>query len=188
MRITNLLHLYIAQILSLIYLIASNAVNMHALAFMNQQILSITDFFELDSAFALTEFLLLSWLAVKSKMEEEKDDEVLVHNQIIDSNENTEELFEDEDFEEEINKHNRNFKKIALSISLYINIFLMILLFASRMSLCLGGTFALIVLSVSGCLISLASDFSWRKEIVNSGLIMSGLFGLLLTFPSVLTH
>ena len=61
-----------------------------------------------------------------------------------------------------------------------VNMLLTLLLFASRMSLCFGGTWALIILVIAGAVLSLISKFH-DAEIF--GLLMLGLFGLLLTWP-----
>ena len=61
-----------------------------------------------------------------------------------------------------------------------VNMLLTLLLFASRMSLCFGGTWALIILVISGAVLSLISKIH-DAEIF--GLLMLGLFGLLLTWP-----
>lgn len=61
-----------------------------------------------------------------------------------------------------------------------LNMLLTLLLTASRLSLCLGGTWTLIILVLAGAVMSLIS--SWHDtEFI--GLLMLGLFGLLLTWP-----
>lgn len=57
---------------------------------------------------------------------------------------------------------------------------LTVLLFASRMSLCFGGTWTLIILAVTGAVMSFLSK--WPDSEV-MGLMMVGVFGLLLTWP-----
>lgn len=61
-----------------------------------------------------------------------------------------------------------------------LNMLLTVLLMASRMSLCLGGTEALIILTVTGAVMSFMSK--WRDTAV-MGMLMLGVFGLLLTWP-----
>lgn len=61
-----------------------------------------------------------------------------------------------------------------------LNMLLTVLLTASRMSLCLGGTEALIVLTAAGAVMSFMSK--WRDTAV-MGMLMLGVFGLLLTWP-----
>ena len=60
-----------------------------------------------------------------------------------------------------------------------INTLITILLLASRMTLCLGGTVTLIILALSGALLS----FTRRNDTEITGLLMLGMFGLLLTWP-----
>ena len=61
-----------------------------------------------------------------------------------------------------------------------MNMLLTLLLFASRMSLCFGGTLRLIILTITGAVLSFLS--LWQDtEIL--GLLMTGLFGMLLTWP-----
>lgn len=61
-----------------------------------------------------------------------------------------------------------------------INLALTLLLLASRMSLCLGGTWTLIILALIGAVMSFISK--WR-DTETAGLLMLGVFGLLLTWP-----
>lgn len=61
-----------------------------------------------------------------------------------------------------------------------INMMITLLLFASRMSLCFGGTWTLIILSVTGAVMSFAVRYR-DGEIL--GLLMLGVFGLILTWP-----
>jgi len=61
-----------------------------------------------------------------------------------------------------------------------VNMFLTLLLLASRMSLCFGGTWTLIILVLSGAVLSLISR--WHDAQI-FGILMLGLFGLLLTWP-----
>ena len=63
-------------------------------------------------------------------------------------------------------------------VNLTINILITVLLIASRMSICLGGTWTLIILSVLGA----AMSFSRHHDTEIFGLLMLGLFGLLLTW------
>ncbi len=60
-----------------------------------------------------------------------------------------------------------------------INTFITVLMLASRMTLCLGGTVTLIILALSGALLS----FTRRHDTEVTGLLMLGMFGLLLTWP-----
>ena len=60
-----------------------------------------------------------------------------------------------------------------------VNMFLTLLLLASRMSLCFGGTWTLIILVFSGAVLSLISK--WHDSQI-FGVLMLGLFGLLLTW------
>ena len=60
-----------------------------------------------------------------------------------------------------------------------INLSLTLLLLASRMSLCFGGTFTLIILAVTGAVMSFLSR--WH-DTETAGLLMLGVFGLLLTW------
>lgn len=60
------------------------------------------------------------------------------------------------------------------------NMFLTLLLLASRMSLCFGGTMTLIILVLAGAVLSLISSLHDAQIF---GLLMLGLFGLLLTWP-----
>ena len=66
-------------------------------------------------------------------------------------------------------------------LAFIINMFLTLLLIASRMSLCFGGTWALIILTLSGAGMSFMSK--WH-DVEILGLLMLGLFGLLLTWPA----
>jgi hypothetical protein len=61
-----------------------------------------------------------------------------------------------------------------------INLALTLLLLASRMSLCLGGTLTLIILAITGAVMSFLSR--WH-DTETAGLLMLGVFGLLLTWP-----
>ncbi|MDY6400378.1 MAG: DUF2157 domain-containing protein [Synergistales bacterium] len=61
-----------------------------------------------------------------------------------------------------------------------VNMLLTLLLTASRMSLCFGGTWALIILVILGAVLSFISR--WHDS-QTFGLLMLGLFGLLLTWP-----
>ena len=60
-----------------------------------------------------------------------------------------------------------------------VNMLLTLLLLASRMSLCFGGTWTLIILVLSGAVLSMISK--WRDSQI-FGVLMLGLFGLLLTW------
>ena len=61
-----------------------------------------------------------------------------------------------------------------------INLALTLLLLASRMSLCFGGTWTLIILALIGAVMSFISR--WH-DTETAGLLMLGVFGLLLTWP-----
>ena len=65
-------------------------------------------------------------------------------------------------------------------LAVNINTLLTILLFASRMTLCFGGTVTLIILALSGAVLSFIGR--WHDSQV-TGLLMLGMFGLLLTWP-----
>ncbi|MBQ3447611.1 MAG: hypothetical protein IJG37_08220, partial [Synergistaceae bacterium] len=60
-----------------------------------------------------------------------------------------------------------------------INVMITVLLLASRMSLCFGGTWTLIILAVAGAVMW----FAGSADIGIMGLLMTGVFGLLLTWP-----
>ena len=64
--------------------------------------------------------------------------------------------------------------------ALMMNMLLTLLLLASRMSLCFGGTWSLIILAVTGAAMSFLTKWP-DTEIM--GLLMLGVFGLLLTWP-----
>ncbi len=63
-------------------------------------------------------------------------------------------------------------------VTLSVNILITVLLLASRMSMCLGGTWTLVILAVIGALMS----FTRHHDTEIFGLLMLGLFGLLLTW------
>ena len=66
-----------------------------------------------------------------------------------------------------------------------VNMFLTLLLLASRMSLCFGGTWTLIILVIAGAVLSLNSRWQDHQSASDAqifGLLMLGLFGLLLTW------
>ena len=60
------------------------------------------------------------------------------------------------------------------------NILITLLLLASRMSLCIGGTWTLIILALTGGVMSIAIKI---VDVQVIGLLMAGVFGLLLTWP-----
>lgn len=62
-----------------------------------------------------------------------------------------------------------------------VNILLTLLVLASRMSLCFGGTWTLIILACAGA----AMSFSHLIDAEIMGLLVSGLCGLVLTWPEV---
>ena len=72
-------------------------------------------------------------------------------------------------------------KRIPDRTALDVNMLLTLLVLASRMSLCLGGTWTLIVLAVAGAGLS----FSRFTDAEILGLLVAGLCGLVLTWPEV---
>lgn len=62
-----------------------------------------------------------------------------------------------------------------------INIFITLLLFGSRLSLCFGGTIAVIVLALFG----VALSFINFADVNISGIVISGTFALMLTWPDI---
>ena len=124
--------IYLAQVLSFVYLNAIEAINIFALEFTNLSRISILEFFAPWNAFVLIIALWCSWQ--------------LVNDRVIFS----------------------------------VNMLLTLLLMASRMSLCFGGTWTLIILVITGGALSLMSP--WHDSQI-FGLLMTGLFGLLLTWP-----
>ena len=64
-------------------------------------------------------------------------------------------------------------------IAFMMNVMLTVLLLASRMSLCFGGTWTLIILAAAGAVMT----FAGYNDIEIMGLLMLGVFGLLLTWP-----
>ncbi len=125
-------HVYLSQLVALIWLNDTEAINFWALQFINTARVSVLEFFSPVSAFALIIFLWLVW----------------------------------------------NFTRERLAF--IVNMFLTLLLLSSRMSLCFGGTWTLIILAISGALMSFMKNF---PDIEILGLLMLGLFGLLLTWP-----
>ena len=124
--------LYLAQIISLVYLNLTDDINFFALQFVNTARISPVEFFAPMNAFVLVTSLWLAWYGIKSRA------------------------------------------------AMNMNMLITLLLMASRMSLCFGGTITLVVLAVSGAVMSFVSH-SRDAEIF--GLLMLGLFGLLLTWP-----
>lgn len=61
-----------------------------------------------------------------------------------------------------------------------VNMLITLLLMASRLDLCLGGTWALVILAASGGILSLLPV---NNDAQIFGLLMLGMFGLLLTWP-----
>ena len=123
--------IYLAQVLSFLYLNAIEAIDLFALEFANLPRVSILEFFAPWNAFALIIALWCAWR--------------LVNDRVIFS----------------------------------VNMFLTLLLLASRMSLCFGGTWTLIILVLAGAVLSLISR--WHDSQI-FGVLMLGLFGLLLTW------
>ena len=62
-----------------------------------------------------------------------------------------------------------------------VNMMLTVLVFASRMSVCFGGTWTLIVLAAAGVILS----FTGNPDAEVFGLLVAGLCGLMLTWPEV---
>ena len=124
--------IYLAQILSFLYLNVIEAIDLFALEFANLSRLSILEFFAPWNAFAL---IIVLWCAC-----------FFVNDRGI----------------------------------FGINMLLTLLVLASRMSLCFGGTWTLIILVFAGAVLSLISR--WHDAQI-FGLLMLGLFGLLLTWP-----
>ncbi|MBR2208165.1 MAG: DUF2157 domain-containing protein [Synergistaceae bacterium] len=123
--------IYLAQVLSFLYLNVIEAIDLFALEFANLSRISILEFFAPWNAFALIIALWCAWR--------------LVNDRVIFS----------------------------------VNMFLTLLLLASRMSLCFGGTWTLIILVLAGAVLSLISR--WHDSQI-FGVLMLGLFGLLLTW------
>lgn len=65
--------------------------------------------------------------------------------------------------------------------ALNVNMLLTLLVLASRMSLCFGGTWTLIILGVAGAVMS----FTRLTDVEIMGLLVMGLCGLVLTWPEV---
>ena len=124
--------IYLAQILSVLYLNGINAIDIFALEFANLPHISVLEFFAPWNAFILIAALWILWRTV-------------VNDRIV----------------------------------FNINMLLTLLLIASRMSLCFGGTWTMIILAASGAVMSFISR-SNDAEIF--GLLMLGVFGLLLTW------
>ena len=123
--------LFLSQVLSLIYLIAVNSIDIFALEFANLSKLPVTEFFAPVKSFALIIALWIVWKFIDDRL------------------------------------------------AFIMNMFLTLLLLASRMSLCFGGTLTLIILALTGAILSFVSR--WHDtEIL--GLLMLGLFGMLLTW------
>ena len=70
-------------------------------------------------------------------------------------------------------------KIITDRLAFNINLAITLLLLASRMSLCFGGTWTLIILALTGAVMSFLSK--WH-DTETAGLLMLGVFGLLLTW------
>ena len=64
--------------------------------------------------------------------------------------------------------------------ALMLDMMITLLLLASRMSLCFGGTWTLIILAITGAVMSLLLTY---RDAEIMGLLMLGVFGLLLTWP-----
>ena len=123
--------IYLAQFLSLLYLLQIDAINLLALEFVNTSRISFIEFFTPIEAFALIIALWLAWKLVNDR------------------------------------------------IAINMNILLTLSLLASRMSLCFGGTWTLIILTITGAVMSFISR--WHDTEI-MGLLMLGLFGILLTW------
>ena len=68
--------------------------------------------------------------------------------------------------------------KVANSIAMI----LALMFFASRMTLCFGGTASLIIIVILGIILSFIPNPNWN-EAENFGLLIAGFLGLLLTLP-----
>ncbi|MBR0095277.1 MAG: DUF2157 domain-containing protein [Synergistaceae bacterium] len=122
---------YLAQVLSFIYLNLIEAIDLFALEFANLSRVSVLEFFSPLNAFVLLFALWAAWR--------------LINDRAVFS----------------------------------VNMLLTLLVLGSRMSLCFGGTWALIILAAVGAVLSLVSP--WHDAEI-FGLLMLGLFGLLLTW------
>ncbi len=129
---SDLWQVYLLEVLSLIYLICINAIDIFALQFMNSAHYAVWEFFAPVKAFIL---LALLWVV--------------------------------------------NWRVRTRTI-INANILITLLLCASRMSLCLGGTLSLIILAIIGGIMSFLMKHSDGQTI---GLLIAGVFGLLLTWP-----
>lgn len=124
--------LYLACVLSLVWMNETDAVNAFALYFVRTARVPVSEFFEPLYAFMLVAALWASWFSLKDR------------------------------------------------IAFMMCMLLTLLLLASRMSLCFGGTWTLIILAVTGAVMSFLSG-SHDSEVM--GMMMAGVFGLLLTWP-----
>ncbi|MBQ7562236.1 MAG: DUF2157 domain-containing protein [Synergistaceae bacterium] len=129
---SDLWQVYLLEILSLIYLIVINAIDIFALQFMNSAHFAMWEFFVPVKAFILLALLwLVNW-------------------------------------------------RIRTRAIINANILITLLLCASRMSLCLGGTLTLVILAIIGGVMSFLMKHSDGQTM---GLLIAGVFGLLLTWP-----
>ena len=126
--------MFFAQVVALIWLLHTDAINSFALYFVRTARVPLTEFFQPVNAFALIIALWFCWRLTRERP-------VFI-----------------------------------------VNMFLSLLLLASRMSLCFGGTAALIILTISGAAMSFVSKF---PDVEFFGLLMLGLFGMLLTWPEI---
>ena len=127
----DLWQIYLAQFLSLLYLIQIDAINLLALEFVNTSRISFVEFFSPIEAFGLIVALWVAWRIVNDR------------------------------------------------VAFNMNMLLTLLFIASRMSLCIGGTWTLIILTCAGGVMSFISKWHDTEKL---GLLMLGLFGMLLTW------
>ena len=126
-------HLYFTQAVSLVYLLAVNAIDIFALEFMSSAKFSLMQFFEPLSGFALLAALWAVQWRIKDRT------------------------------------------------AFNINMLLTLLVITSRMSLCFGGTWTLIILFLLGTALS----FTRSQDVELLGLLLSGLCGFVLTWAEM---
>ena len=123
--------IYLAQFVSLLYLIQIDAINLLALEFVNTSRISLAEFFTPIEAFGLIIALWVAWRMISDR------------------------------------------------VAFNMNMLLTLLLIASRMSVCIGGTWTMIILMFVGGVMSFISKWHDTERM---GLLMLGLFGMLLTW------
>ena len=123
--------MYLSQIISLLWLNFTEAINIFALHFFSTAKIPAAEFFAPFRAFLLIIALWILWYAVKDRA------------------------------------------------AFTFNMMITLCVIASRMSLCFGGTWSLIILAVTGAVMS----FIKYNDVEIMGMLMLGLFGLLLTWP-----